>query len=198
MRATAILSIALALSSTSSSSMAQSNAPFTLQEKQGPNAVGLKLVEQYDYSRTFQPLIDALGKPYQGERARPLQTLIWYPAQKRNAKPMTFGDYVAFQATETTFDKPKNRTGMEAMFIASMKPVFQKPMWATRDAALAPGKFPVIIYAPSFSSVSWENVDLCEYLASYGYVVIAAPGMGVTRESTHDVAGTTAQALDIS
>ena len=178
--------------------MAQTGGRFTLQEKQGPNAVGLKVVEQYDYSRTFQPAIDAMGKPSQGERARPLQTLIWYPAKKSDAKPMTFGDYVALQATETSFDKPKDLTGMEAMFIASMKPVFQQPMWATRDAALASGKFPVIIYAPSFSSVSWENVDLCEYLASYGYVVIAAPGMGVTRESTHDVAGTNAQAQDIS
>jgi len=42
------------------------------------------------------------------------------------------------------------------------------------------------------------NADLCEYLASYGYVVIASPGMGVTTESTHDVAGTNAQAQDIS
>ena len=44
----------------------------------------------------------------------------------------------------------------------------------------------------------WENADLCEYLASYGYVVISTPAMGIDRESTHDVAGTNAQAQDIS
>ena len=61
------------------------------------------------------------------------------------------------------------------------------------------GRFPVVIYAPSFTSWSWENVDLCEYLASYGYVVIASPGMGEnSRESTHDLSGVNAQASDVS
>ena len=65
--------------------------------------------------------------------------------------------------------------------------------------ALRRGRFPVVIYAPSFTSWSWENVDLCEYLASYGYVVVAGPGMGErSRESTHDLSGVTAQASDVS
>jgi len=41
------------------------------------------------------------------------------------------------------------------------------------------------IYAPSYSNVSWENVDLCEYLASHGYVVVAGPDMGKRR--AHDI-----------
>jgi pimeloyl-ACP methyl ester carboxylesterase len=72
-------------------------------------------------------------------------------------------------------------------------------MWAVREANLAKGHYPVLIYAPSDSSVSWENADLCEYLASHGYVVLASPSMGVsTREMTDDLAGINAQALDIS
>jgi pimeloyl-ACP methyl ester carboxylesterase len=72
-------------------------------------------------------------------------------------------------------------------------------MWARRDAPIADGRFPVVIYAPSFSSSSWENADLCEYLASYGYVVIASPDMGATtRAMTLDVAGANTQARDIS
>jgi hypothetical protein len=55
---------------------------FALEAKQGSHAVGLKVVEQYDYSRIFQPLIDDLGQPYRGERARPLQTLIWTQPRK--------------------------------------------------------------------------------------------------------------------
>jgi predicted negative regulator of RcsB-dependent stress response len=47
--------------------------------------------------------------------------------------------------------------------------------------------------------MSWENADLCEYLASYGYVVIASPDMGAsTREMTADLVGINAQARDIS
>ena len=47
--------------------------------------------------------------------------------------------------------------------------------------------------------MSWENADLCEYLASHGYVVLASPDMGaVTREATADLADVNAQAQDIS
>jgi dienelactone hydrolase len=167
-------------------------------EPPGPSAVGLRVVEQYDYSRVFQPAIDEFGKPYSGERARPLQTLIWYPARRTDTKPMVFGDYVALKATETSFGSPKQLTGYRERMIASMKQYFATPTLARRDAPSASGQFPVIIYAPSSSSVSWENSDLCEYLASYGYIVVAAPAMGVSRESTDDVAGTDEQARDIS
>ena len=67
---------------------------FSLAEKPGPYPVGLKVVEQYDHSRTFQPLVDDLGKSYQGERARPLQTLVWCPAQKSSSKRVTVGEYI--------------------------------------------------------------------------------------------------------
>jgi dienelactone hydrolase len=80
-----------------------------------------------------------------------------------------------------------------------LAPVKDGPMRAIRDAPAQIGKYRLIIYSPSFSSVSWENADLCEYLASFGYVVIAAPARGQsTRESTHSVAGAEAQARDVS
>lgn len=175
------------------------NAPvFQFLEKPGPHRVGLKVVEQYDYSRIYRHATDELGKPWEGERARPLQTLIWYPAGNSGAKPMTVGDYGNLAATETSFGKPKMSAGA-SKWNAGMKPTLAMPLWAVRDAPLAPGRFPVVIYAPSFSSVSWENADLCEYLASHGYVVIASPDMGATtREMTADLAGVDAQARDIS
>src|SRR2546430_17262590 len=71
-------------------------------------------------------------------------------------------------------------------------------LWSVRDAPPATGRFPVVIYAPSFWAPPWENADLCEYIASYGYVVIASPGIG-TRPgvAAHDVAGIDAPARDI-
>ena len=87
---------------------------------------------------------------------------------------------------------------MDEWFIEGVPdPAHQKTL-AVRDAAPLSRQFPFVIYAPSFSSFSWENLDLCEHLASVGYVVIASPGMGVDRESTHDTAGASAQAQDIS
>ena len=198
MRLTPLVFLVLVLMSPSLSLTAQTGPPFKMLEPPGPFAVGLRVVEQYDYSRAFQPAIDELGKPYGGERARPLQTLVWYPARHTDAKPMVFGDYVALKATETSFGSPRQLTGYRERMIASMKPYFANPTLARRDAPSASGQFPVIIYAPGSSSVSWENSDLCEYLASYGYIVVAAPAMGVFRESTDDVAGTDQQARDIA
>lgn len=171
--------------------------PFSLAEKPGRHAVGFKVVEQYDPSRPFRPSIDSLGRPWKGETARPIQTLVWYPAQKPSSKRMTVGEYVALGATEG-FGAPKILSGLSEWLVDGMKPSFAQTLLAVRDARPAGGHFPVVIYAPSFSSGAWENADLCEYLASHGYVVIASPAMGVGPESTHDVAGLNAQARDIS
>ncbi|MGC1550159.1 MAG: hypothetical protein WA777_16675 [Rhodanobacter sp.] len=174
---------------------------FQFLEHPGPYAVGLKVVDQYDDSRVYRYSTDDLGKPYRGERARPLQTLVWYPAEKNDGKPMTVGDYTALLKTETSFGNPKmpayahDIIGLDGFSKASLA----TSLWAVRDAPLASGQFPVVIYAPSGPSVSWENADLCEYLASHGYVVIASPDMGaMTRDITYDVADINTQALDIS
>jgi tetratricopeptide (TPR) repeat protein len=171
---------------------------FHFTEKPGPNAVGLKVVEQYDFARIYLSTIDDMGKPYPGERARPLQTLIWYPAEKSSGKPMTVGDYGNLLATETSFGKPELSSDWN-QWLEAMKPALRDLMWAVRDARMLTGRFPVLIYAPSFSSMSWENADLCEYLASHGYVVVASPDLGATnRNMTADLIGINAQAQDIS
>ncbi|UOQ64545.1 hypothetical protein [Hymenobacter volaticus] len=51
--------------------------------KPGPHGVGFRVVQQYDYARSYKDKTDLVtGKPYLGERARPVQTLVWYPARK--------------------------------------------------------------------------------------------------------------------
>jgi len=101
-----IASLVGALSAAAAAS-AQNAPVFQFTEKPGAYQVGLNVVEQYDYSRVYRPSTDELGKPYVGERARPLQTLIWYPAQTSAGKPMTVADYAELAATETSFGKPK-------------------------------------------------------------------------------------------
>src|ERR1035438_9879902 len=64
---------------------------------------------------------------------------------------------------------------------------------------MQPGRFPVVIYAPSLNAPATENIELCEYLASQGFVVIASPSMGAEgRTMTVDLAGARAEARDIS
>lgn len=56
-----------------------------------------------------------------------------------------------------------------------------------------------MIYAPSFTAFAHENLDLCEYLASHGYVVIASRSLGARSVTmTEDVEGVEAQAADIA
>lgn len=160
----------------------------------GPFPVGLKVVDQYDQARVFQRLSGDSVR----DGPRSLQTLIWYPASKSSSPRMTVGDYLALTRTETSFERPEE-TPTSREWMSYLAPVKNGRMQAIRDAPVESGRHPVIIYSPSFSSVSWENADLCEYLASFGYVVIAAPAMGATtRESTHSVAGAEAQARDVS
>ena len=168
--------------------------PFQFLQKPGPYPVGVKVVNQYDPSRKFPATSDRPEAPGQG--SRPLQTLIWYPAVPSSSKPMTVGDYVALADREIHFDTadPENNKWRKRL-----KSSFDISLWAVREAKPVEGRYPVVIYAPSDSSIAWENADLCEYLASHGYVVLASPSMGAsTRDMTDDVAGIDTQAADIS
>jgi len=155
----------------------------------GSFAVGFKVVNQYDYSRTYQSRIDALGNERTGPRGRPVQTSIWYPAvSKEKRQPMLFEEYVYLFADEEMFVEPSEKSKAEAIGIlkrrfpqmseSALNNELKVKTNAFKNAEPATGSFPVIIYAPSLSAPSFENSGLCEYLASHGYIVVASPDMG--------------------
>lgn len=159
--------------------------------------MGLKVVDQYDRTRAY-PARPAKGPSNVsvGEDARPLQTLVWYPAMQSADKPMTVGDYVKLADAELDFNAPDEKGNKWRSRLLASSDI---PLWAVRGAKAAEGRYPVLIYAPSDSSISWENADLCEYLASNGYVVLASPSMGTsTRDMTDDLEGIDSQARDVS
>ena len=186
---------------------AHASDTFTFSNEPGPYAVGLHVRQQYDYARVYRTRLDLVtGQPATGERARPIQTLVWYPAV-RGGKPLTFGDYVATAATEDNFaltvsDAQRATDALVAARTRSrpqVKSELAHAMRAVKDAPRQPGRFPVVIYAPSFSAPAAENPDLCEYLASHGYIVIASPSLGArTRFMTSDLEGLETQAADIA
>jgi pimeloyl-ACP methyl ester carboxylesterase len=186
------------LAAISFETMLAEDAPhFRFTEAPGSYAVGLKVVEQYDSSRTWGPSVDLLGRPVEGEPARPLQTLIWYPAEKSSAAPMTLGDYWSLLETETSFGTPHLWHGWND-WKTGLAGTMKDPLWSVRDAKAVAGRFPIVIYAPSFGNMAWENVDLCEYLASNGYIVVATGALGaMDRPMTNDLDGIHAQARDI-
>ena len=86
-----IFLLILALLMAPDAALAQSH--FTRTNPPGPHAVGLRVVEQYDRSRGYRGATDPdTGKATSGDRARPIQTLIWYPAQKGTGRAMLAGE----------------------------------------------------------------------------------------------------------
>jgi tetratricopeptide (TPR) repeat protein len=199
------LLIALALCA---SACAQAADNFIFPNPPGPHAVGVKIVQQYDRTRVFKASVDlTTGEPVQGERARPIQAIVWYPAA-RSGKPVTYREYLDTIATEDNFTRSaaevKRMTDRlvndnAGTRIGAVLRDVDSPLHAVRDASAEAGKYPVVIYAPSYSSDAAENVDLCEYLASHGYIVIASASMGAhSLAMTIDQEGLEAQAADIS
>jgi predicted dienelactone hydrolase len=189
-----ILVVGLLTTLFNASSLLARTSSFKFLNSPGPYSVGLKVLDQYDHSRTFPCALE--GKSQKEDCTRPLQTLIWYPSRENTATPMTVGDYVRVADTELQFNTPDKK---DNRWRSLLKASFNIRLWAVRNAKPATGRYPVLVYAPSDSSVSWENADLCEYLASHGYIVVASPSTGVaTRDMTDDLAGISAQANDIT
>lgn len=193
------LLISLSLAPQVGSAQAASTFQFKFTELPGVYAVGFKVVDQYDRARSFRLEGAAPGNPETAVGPRPLQTLVWYPAEKSDRPTMTIGDYAALIQTEVSFDKPVEQGKPQSFVNQYMQGTTDLQTWAVRDAPMQPGRFPVVIYAPSLNAPATENIELCEYLASNGYVVIASPSMGVdSRTMTVDLTGANAEAQDIS
>jgi tetratricopeptide (TPR) repeat protein len=178
-------------------------APTATAADAGPYRVGFHVRQQYDRARVYQhPRNPVTAQATSGDRSRPLQTLIWYPAIGTGGA-MIYRDYVTTVATEEEFSRMPDqvRRATDAL-VDPRGPQVQRellsPVRALRDAPERPGKFPVVIYAPSNSAYAIENADLCEYLASHGYIVIATPSLGPRAHAmTADLEGAEAQAADI-
>jgi chlorophyllase-like protein len=153
----------------------------------GPHAVGFQHIERYDASRPYRSAKTLEGTPRSGERARPINLYIWYPAEASNATPLTFGDYVDLVANETRFGTvtaDQKQRAEDSLFAAPLLNSVTReqraqmraiPSHAIRDAKPLAGPFPLILY--SLGSAALAHVTP-EYLASHGYVVVQAPRVG--------------------
>ncbi|KQQ88065.1 CocE/NonD family hydrolase [Massilia sp. Leaf139] len=183
---------------------------FVFPNAPGAFPVGFKAIHQYDQARAYRGEIDPATGKRNSELARPVQTLVWYPATASTAPAMVYGDYLRLIGSEDDFGRNAAQVAaiadgiVRADYIAVSGPeqgraALPNPMRARHDAGAANGKFPVVIYAPSISAPAAENADLCEFLASHGYIVIASPSMGTRgREMPADLEGAQTQAADIA
>jgi len=148
----------------------------------GSHKVGLKIIQTYDYSRTFGIINteDGVSK----NNARPIQILIWYPSSDDGDR-ICYSDYIITGFSEVDFTNYSNKQKLE--FINRHKRVFQKngadstsinsilnrSCYARVNAQSIDGNFPLIVYAPGGNERCYENFILAEYIASHGYIVAA-------------------------
>ena len=193
-----ITSLCMLLSIFSRIGASQGAPPFEFSFTQafGPYQVGFRVVQQYDLSRPFGNGTEKQATT--SSSGRPIQTLIWYPSGSHNAPPITVGDFEALISHETSFGEPLLHGPSQDFAHTYMRGTETTPTVSFRDARPEGHRFPVVVYAPSLNAPSFENIELCEYLASYGYVVLASPSLGPSiRNMTVDSAGTSAQTADI-
>ncbi len=154
----------------------------------GPYAVGFKTIEKYDYSRSYGPKYDYFGNKLDRELARPIQVVIWYPAEaEKDAMTMTFAEY--------TFPYPEDSRFMD--FLAALQvrsnnvftglfggdrgmlmDLMSVDVGAVRDAPSVDGSFPLVLYCPDEQGGASHGFILCEYLASHGFVVASTSALG--------------------
>jgi len=156
--------------------------------ERGPYGVGFRAVEEYDYSRSFAAKRDYFGAPIEGERARPIQICLWYPARPSGEEPsMVYGEYAIVYPEDDRFFS--FLSGLQDREVGTLYRVFNGDQsaimelmsaeaGAVRNAPAAGGIFPLIVYIPSFNHGIAENAVLCEFLASYGFAVVMTHAYG--------------------
>ncbi len=160
----------------------------------GPYGIGFKTIEKYDYSRAYRAKKDYFGEIIPGERARPIQTCIWYPAEvAADEFPMVYGEYAfPYPEDEGFIDFLSGIQNRENGLLFQMfnnnggrvLDLMSVPMMAVRDAPHLDGPFPLIVYHPHWRTSITENAVLCEYLAGCGFVVATTHPFGTTSLAT--------------
>jgi dienelactone hydrolase len=179
----------------------------------GPYPVGFSTATVEDLTRTLQTPTDFFGRPRPGYGRRPVHIAIWQPADSgASGLEMTYGDYLPLLAWDTgpEAEGAAERAVAELQYIQTVTPQASPPdqasidrlmgerVWARRDAKPAPGRFPVLIYAPGSGYPAFDNSVLFEYLASHGYVVVSAPSTGPDAgRMPYNAFGLEAQARDL-
>lgn len=143
----------------------------------GDYAVGFKFVVETDAQRSALAPATGMG--------RQVPIAIWYPAQASAGEPLRLRDYVVIGAQAVIGTEPPDpRAPLEAFAAdalargiarADVERLLASAGIAVREAAQAPGRFPLLLFA--HGSAETEGV-MCEYLASYGYVVAAVRSRG--------------------
>jgi hypothetical protein len=168
-------------------------APFWGALEPGPYRVGFRTLHERDATRSWEVVAPDGTKRDLG---RPIRISVWYPAPASVTTPaMHYGDYFRhqgppeFEELDAALDERDKQSWIGDLTELTSAGrniavrLFATPVAARLDAAVAPGRFPVLLYAGGRRSRADANVELAEYLASHGYVVVTVPQLGPSADA---------------
>ena len=148
--------------------------------KAGKYKVGFKHYTVSDSTRTYRIHNDFNNQFIN----RPIPISIWYPAtiENNNSEQLTVLDYLEILKEEEEWENLPNDFLLDwfpyLWNTPENKVHLSEKVGAFSNTTFLDGKFPIVVYAPSYQASSIENFALFEYLASNGYVVISSPSRG--------------------
>lgn len=149
-----------------------------LKLKYGKFQVGFRNYKKDDNTRSYTRLYDWDNKIL----ARPISISIWYPTEKTSTKNiLKVKDYMTILKQEEEWESLPNDRILSWFYYSDNEKNRRQLELETKayfHTQPTNGKFPVVIYAPSYQASSVENFALCEFLASHGYVVLSCPSRG--------------------
>jgi dienelactone hydrolase len=182
----ALMAVA-AVANAQQSTATAASTPFWDSLGAGTHAVGFRVMWLRDHSRHWPK---STGDK-EADPGRPIRVSLWYPASPSpGTHHMTYGDYLHHSAppeygkVSEQLDKADADSWLSDMRDLTppgqpmLNQVFSTPAAAYLDAPAAPGRFPLLLYSGGKGSRADDNVELAEYLASYGDVVATVPQLG--------------------
>lgn len=145
----------------------------------GSHRVGFNHYLTSDSTRTYK----RTGDWNNTSIPRPIPVSIWYPSKdnSKSIKRMTVLNYMEILKEEEEWEHLPSDQILNWFYYsnnAANQSHLKEQTTAYKGLEYKTGKFPVIIYAPSYQASSIENFALCEYLASHGYIIISSPSRG--------------------
>jgi len=146
----------------------------------GEYNVGFKHYLRIDSTRTYQ-VKNEFNNQFIN---RPIPISIWYPAEieESNSDQLTVLNYLEILKEEEEWGNLPNEFLLDWFSYLWNTPQnkahLHEKVTAYTYSIFLEGKFPVVVYAPSYQASSIENFALFEYLASNGFVVISSPSRG--------------------
>jgi len=154
----------------------------------GPYKVGFKLLNTVDYSRSSFVKFGNKSNLQSQARGRQIRIYLWYPVSSPvSTAPIHFESYASSAVEDfspLSAEKKDIFSFVELPLVRGMSKerlmdLLLKPTAAIKDAVEAHGSFPLIIFGQGlFYESPITHAVLCEYLASYGYVVATCPLLG--------------------